>query len=158
MKIGKITEIKKRRNKMSNKQTEERLEQANQLLDEIAEGEYGDTLEDIIQWRIVKYFDDIAKEDDENRYNLIKQRVDREDYTHREKDHVIIKTIADKVYDRIEKEEIRPVTYESIIRTGMDNRSYVQLEKKIHDNYLLVNDRVNELLERVAVIEKEVRE
>ena len=65
---------------MSNKQTEERLEQANQLLDEIAEGEYGDTLEDIIQWRIVKYFDDIAKEDDENRYNLIKQRIDREDY------------------------------------------------------------------------------
>ena len=90
--------------------------------------------------------------------NLIKQRVDREDYTNSEKDHVIIKTIADKVYDRIEKEEIRPVTYDAIIRTGMDNRSYVQLEKKIHDNYLLVNDRVNELLERVAVIEKEVRE
>ena len=90
--------------------------------------------------------------------NLIKQRVDREDYTNSEKDHVIIKTIADKVYDRIEKEEIRPVTYDAIIRTGMDNISYVQLEKKIHDNYLLVNDRINELLERVAVIEKEVRE
>ena len=43
---------------MSNKQTEERLERANQLLDDIAEGEYGETLEDIIQWRIVKYFDD----------------------------------------------------------------------------------------------------
>ena len=65
---------------MSNKQTEERLERANQLLDDIAEGEYGETLEDIIQWRIVKYFDDIAKEDDGYRYNLIKQRVDREDY------------------------------------------------------------------------------
>ena len=90
--------------------------------------------------------------------NLIKQRVDREDYTNSEKDHVIIKTIADKVYDRIEKEEIRPVTYDAIIRTGMDNRSYVQLEKKIRDNHLLVNDRVNELLERVAAIEKEVRE
>ena len=90
--------------------------------------------------------------------NLIKQRVDREDYTNSEKDHVIIKTIADKVYDRIEKEEIRPVTYDAIIRTGMDNISYVQLEKKIRDNHLLVNDRVNELLERVAVIEKEVRE
>ena len=65
---------------MSNKQTEERLERANQLLDDIAEGEYGETLEDIIQWRIVKYFDDIAKEDEGYRYNLIKQRVDREDY------------------------------------------------------------------------------
>ena len=65
---------------MSNKQMEERLERANQLLDDIAEGEYGETLEDIIQWRIVKYFDDIAKEDDGYRYNLIKQRVDREDY------------------------------------------------------------------------------
>jgi len=65
---------------MSNKQTEERLERANQLLDEIAEGEYGETLEDSIQWRIVKYFDDIAKEDEGYRYNLIKQRVDRENY------------------------------------------------------------------------------
>ena len=65
---------------MSNKQTEERLERANQLLDDIAEGEYGETLEDSIQWRIVKYFDDIAKEDEGYRYNLIKQRVDREDY------------------------------------------------------------------------------
>ena len=69
-----------------------------------------------------------------------------------------LEKIADEVYARIEKEEIRPVTYESFIRTGMDNRSYVQLEKKIHDNYLLVNDRVNELLERIVVIEKEVRE
>ena len=67
-------------NKMSNKQTEERLERANQLLDDIAEGEYGETLEDSIQWRIVKYFDDIAKEDEGYRYNLIKQRVDRENY------------------------------------------------------------------------------
>ena len=90
--------------------------------------------------------------------NLIKQRVDREDYTHSEKNYGLIKDVADKVYDRIEKEEIRPVTYESFIRTGMDNRSYVQLEKKIHDNYLLVNDRVNELLERIVVIEKEIRE
>ena len=90
--------------------------------------------------------------------NLIKQRVDREDYTHSEKNYGLINDVADKVYDRIEKEEIRPVTYESFIRTGMDNRSYVQLEKKIHDNYLLVNDRVNELLERIVVIEKEVRE
>ena len=65
---------------MSNKQTEERLERANQLLDDIAEGEYGETLEDSIQWRIVKYFDDIAKEDEGYRYNLIKQRVDRENY------------------------------------------------------------------------------
>ena len=65
---------------MSNKQTEERLERANQLLDEIAEGEYGWTLDDSIQWGIEKYFDDIAKEDDGYRYNLIKQRVDREDY------------------------------------------------------------------------------
>ena len=73
-------EVKKGRNKMSNKQTEERLEQANQLLDDIAEGEYGETLEDSIQWRIVKYFDDIAKEDEGYRYNLIKQRVDRENY------------------------------------------------------------------------------
>ena len=30
--------------------------------------------------------------------------------------------------------------------------------KKIHDNYVLVNDRINELLERIIVIEKEVRE
>ena len=90
--------------------------------------------------------------------NLIKQRVDREDYTHSEKNYVLIKDVADEVYARIEKEEIRPVTYESFIRTGMDNRSYVQLEKKIHDYYLLVNDRVNELLERIVVIEKEVRE
>ena len=90
--------------------------------------------------------------------NLIKQRVDREDYTHSEKNYGLIKDVADKVYDRIEKEEIRPVTYESFIRTGMDNRSYVQLEKKISDNYLLVNDRVNELLERIVVIEKEIRE
>ena len=65
---------------MSNKQTEERLEQANALLSDIARGEYGETLEDAIEWRIVKYFDDIAKEDDGYRYNLIKQRVDREDY------------------------------------------------------------------------------
>ena len=73
-------EVKRGMNKMSNKQTEERLERANQLLDDIAEGEYGETLDDVIQWRIVKYFDDIAKEDDGYRYNLIKQRVDREDY------------------------------------------------------------------------------
>ena len=73
-------EVKKGINKMSNKQTEERLERANQLLDDIAEGEYGETLEDSIQWRIVKYFDDIAKEDEGYRYNLIKQRVDRENY------------------------------------------------------------------------------
>ena len=73
-------EVKRGMNKMSNKQTEERLERANQLLDDIAEGEYGETLEDSIQWRIVKYFDDIAKEDEGYRYNLIKQRVDREDY------------------------------------------------------------------------------
>ena len=90
--------------------------------------------------------------------NLIKQRVDREDYTHSEKNYGLIKDVADKVYDRIEKEEIRPVTYESFIRTGMDNRSYVQLEKKIRDNYLLVNDRVDELLERIIAIEKEIRE
>ena len=79
----------------------------------------------------------------------------KEDNSH---DHDVIKTIADKVYDRIEKEEIRPVTYDNIILTGMDNKSYVQLEKIIHDNYLLVNDRVNELLERIVVIEKEIRE
>ena len=90
--------------------------------------------------------------------SLIRQRVDREDYTHSEKNYELIKDVADEVYARIEKEEIRPVTYESFIRTGMDNRSYVQLEKKIHDNYLLVNDRVNELLERIVVIEKEIRE
>ena len=30
--------------------------------------------------------------------------------------------------------------------------------KKIHDNYVLVNDRINELLERIVAIEKEVRE
>ena len=51
---------------MSNKQTEERLEQANALLSNIARGEYGETLEDVIEWRIVKYFDDIDKEDKEN--------------------------------------------------------------------------------------------
>ena len=65
---------------MSNKQTEERLERANQLLDEIAEGCYGWTLDDSIQSGIEKYFDDIAKEDEGYRYNLIKQRVDRENY------------------------------------------------------------------------------
>ena len=69
-----------------------------------------------------------------------------------------LEKIADEVYARIEKEEIRPVTYDNVIRTGMDNKSYVQLEKKIRDNYLLVNDRVNELLERIVVIEKEIRE
>ena len=90
--------------------------------------------------------------------NLIKQRVDREDYTHSEKNYGLIKGVADEVYARIEKEEIRPVTYDNVILTGMDNKSYVQLEKKIRDNYLLVNDRVNELLERIVVIEKEVRE
>ena len=117
--------------------------------------------------------------------NLIKQRVDREDYTHREKDAYAkdidqqafaqgressitdvhskkylddLEKIADEVYARIEKEEIRPVTYDNVILTGMDNKSYVQLEKKIRDNYLLVNDRVNELLERIVVIEKEIRE
>ena len=66
--------------------------------------------------------------------------------------------VLDKVYARIEKEEIRPVTYDNVILTGMDNKSYVQLEKKIRDNYLLVNDRVNELLERIVVIEKEIHE
>jgi len=30
--------------------------------------------------------------------------------------------------------------------------------KKIHDNYVLVNDRINELLERIVAVEKEVRE
>ena len=65
---------------MSNKQTEERLERANQLLDDIAEGCYGWTLDDSIQWGIEKYFNDIAKEDEGYRYNLIKQRVDRENY------------------------------------------------------------------------------
>ncbi len=129
--------------------------------------------------------------------NLIKQRVDREDYTHREKanyaedidqqafaqgrqssitdvhnekDLDVLEKISDKLYDRIEdkvldkvyarieKEEIRPVTYDNVILTGMDNKSYVQLEKKIRNNYLLVNDRVNELLERIIAIEKEIRE
>ena len=89
---------------------------------------------------------------------------------HNEKDVDVLEKIADKLYDRIEdkvldkvyarieKEEIRPVTYDNVILTGMDNKSYVQLEKKIRDNYLLVNDRVNELLERIVVIEKEIRE
>ena len=89
---------------------------------------------------------------------------------HNEKDLDVLEKISDKLYDRIEdkvldkvyarieKEEIRPVTYDNVILTGMDNKSYVQLEKKIRDNYLLVNDRVNELLERIIVIEKEVRE
>ena len=89
---------------------------------------------------------------------------------HNEKDLDVLEKISDKLYDRIEdkvldkvyarieKEEIRPVTYDNVILTGMDNKSYVQLEKKIRDNYLLVNDRVNELLERIVVIEKEIRE
>ena len=77
---------------------------------------------------------------------------------HNEKDVDVLEKIADEVYSRIEKEEIRPVTYDNVILTGMDNKSYVQLEKKIRDNYLLVNDRVNELLERIVAIEKEVRE
>jgi len=77
---------------------------------------------------------------------------------HNEKDLDVLEKIADEVYARIEKEEIRPVTYDNVILTGMDNKSYVQLEKKIRDNYLLVNDRVDELLERIVAIEKEVRE
>jgi len=77
---------------------------------------------------------------------------------HNEKDLDVLEKIADEVYARIEKEEIRPVTYDNVILTGMDNKSYVQLEKKIRDNYLLVNDRVNELLERIVAIEKEIRE
>tara|TARA_R110002020_G_scaffold7056_4_gene29703 strand:+ start:980 stop:1408 length:429 start_codon:yes stop_codon:yes gene_type:complete len=77
---------------------------------------------------------------------------------HNEKDVDVLEKIADEVYSRIEKEEIRPVTYDNVILTGMDNKSYVQLEKKIRDNYLLVNDRINELLERIVAIEKEVRE
>ena len=89
---------------------------------------------------------------------------------HNEKDLDVLEKISDKLYDRIEdkvldkvyarieKEEIRPVTYDNVILTGMDNKSYVQLEKKIRDNYLLVNDRVNELLERIVVIEKELRD
>ena len=89
---------------------------------------------------------------------------------HNEKDLDVLEKISDKLYDRIEdkvldkvyarieKEEIRPVTYDNVILTGMDNKSYVQLEKKIRDNYLLVNDRVNELLERIVVIEKEIHE
>ena len=32
------------------------------------------------------------------------------------------------------------------------------LDKKIIENHLLVNDRINELLERIIVIEKELRE
>ena len=77
---------------------------------------------------------------------------------HNEKDLDGLGKIADKVFALIEKEEIRPVTYDNVILTGMDNKSYVQLEKKIRDNYLLVNDRVNELLERIIAIEKEIRE
>ena len=89
---------------------------------------------------------------------------------HNEKDLDVLEKISDKLYDRIEdkvldkvyarieKEEIRPVTYDNVILTGMDNKSYVQLEKKIRDNYLLVNDRVDELLERIIAIEKEIRE
>ena len=89
---------------------------------------------------------------------------------HNEKDLDVLEKISDKLYDRIEdkvldkvyarieKEEIRPVTYDNVILTGMDNKSYVQLEKKIRDNYLLVNDRINELLERIVAVEKEVRE
>ena len=46
---------------MSNKQMEERLERANALLGDISRGEYGETLDDVIQWRIVKSFDDIDK-------------------------------------------------------------------------------------------------
>ena len=32
------------------------------------------------------------------------------------------------------------------------------LDKKIKENHLLVNDRINELLERIIVIEKELRD
>ena len=32
------------------------------------------------------------------------------------------------------------------------------LDKKIKENHLLVNDRINELLERIVVIEKELRD
>ena len=33
-----------------------------------------------------------------------------------------------------------------------------ELDKKIKENYLLVNDRIDELLGRIEVIEKEMRE
>ena len=71
--------------------------------------------------------------------NLIKQRVDREDYTHREKD-AYAKDIDQQAF-------------------AQGRESSVQFwNKKIHDNYVLVNDRINELLERIIVIEKDIRE
>ena len=33
-----------------------------------------------------------------------------------------------------------------------------ELDRKIKENYLLVNDRINDLLDRVTAIEKELRE
>ena len=33
-----------------------------------------------------------------------------------------------------------------------------ELDKKIKENYLLVNDRINDLLDRIEAIEKELRE
>ena len=33
-----------------------------------------------------------------------------------------------------------------------------KLDEKINDNHLLVNDRINELLERIEYLEKEIRE
>jgi len=71
--------------------------------------------------------------------NLIKQRVDREDYTHREKANYA--------------EDIDQQAF------AQGRESSVQFwNKKIHDNYVLVNDRINELLERIVAVEKEVRE
>ena len=33
-----------------------------------------------------------------------------------------------------------------------------KLDEKINDNHLLVNDRINELIERIEYLEKEIRE
>ena len=46
---------------------------------------------------------------------------------HNEKDVDVLEKIADEVYSRIEKEEIRPVTYDNVILTGMDNLSCIIL-------------------------------
>ena len=58
MNEDRLDQLEKRLAKIVEPSLTEELAQANALLSDIARGEYGDTLEDCIEWRIVKYFDD----------------------------------------------------------------------------------------------------
>ncbi len=46
------------------------------------------------------------------------------------------------------KDKSKPIVF------SKDDEIHIQLETKIHNNHLLVNDRINHLLERIKLLER----